>query len=171
MLLIRRLVGSLCEQLAGLLHDVLCTPFSHLIDYVLNMGGEDYQVLIILFGYRNSLNLSQLCSRKPPLAGGRAKFDRMSKQQPQPFASGMPDTSSRARTERPAGRLPQRLRFTPWGKLWQQCFATATPPSDFRKGAGFSPTGSKPAPFAFYGRAASVGLLAALIHQASSLFI
>lgn len=42
MLLIRRLGGSLREQLAGLLHDVSHTAFSHLIDYVLEMAGEDY---------------------------------------------------------------------------------------------------------------------------------
>lgn len=42
MLLIRYLGGSLQEQLAGLLHDVSHTAFSHLIDYVLEMPGEDY---------------------------------------------------------------------------------------------------------------------------------
>jgi hypothetical protein len=105
--------------------------------------------------YHNSVNLSQLCSRKPSLAGGPAKFDRMSKQPPQPHASGMPDLSSRARTERPTGRLPQRPCFTLWGKQWQQCFTTTTPPSDFCKGAGFSRFGSEPAPFAFYPYAAS----------------
>jgi HD superfamily phosphohydrolase len=42
LLLIRRLGGSLLEQLAGLLHDVAHTAFSHLIDYVLEVAGEDY---------------------------------------------------------------------------------------------------------------------------------
>ncbi|RPD44363.1 HD domain-containing protein [Hymenobacter sediminis] len=42
MLLIRQLGGSLREQLAGLLHDVSHTAFSHLIDYVLELPGEDY---------------------------------------------------------------------------------------------------------------------------------
>jgi len=42
MLLIWRLGGSLREQLAGLLHDVSHTAFSHLIDYVLDLAGEDY---------------------------------------------------------------------------------------------------------------------------------
>jgi HD superfamily phosphohydrolase len=42
MLRIRRLGGSLWEQLAGLLHDVLHTAFSHLIDYVLEVAEEDY---------------------------------------------------------------------------------------------------------------------------------
>jgi HD superfamily phosphohydrolase len=42
MLLVQRLGGSLREQLAGLLHDVSHTAFSHLIDYVLQLPGEDY---------------------------------------------------------------------------------------------------------------------------------
>ena len=42
MLLIRHLGGSLREQLAGLLHDVSHTAFSHLIDYVLEVAEEDY---------------------------------------------------------------------------------------------------------------------------------
>ncbi|MDF7814956.1 HD domain-containing protein [Hymenobacter sp. YC55] len=42
MLLIQRLGGSLREQLAGLLHDVSHTAFSHLIDYVLEAAEEDY---------------------------------------------------------------------------------------------------------------------------------
>jgi HD superfamily phosphohydrolase len=42
MLLIRHLGGSLREQLAGLLHNVSHTDFLHLIDYVLDMTGEDY---------------------------------------------------------------------------------------------------------------------------------
>ncbi|MFD2044041.1 HD domain-containing protein [Ornithinibacillus salinisoli] len=42
MLLIRRLGGSLEEQIAGLLHDVSHTAFSHVIDYVLENKDEDY---------------------------------------------------------------------------------------------------------------------------------
>ncbi|WP_412057036.1 HD domain-containing protein [Bacillus licheniformis] len=42
MLLIRRLGGSLEEQIAGLLHDVSHTAFSHVADDVFNMENEDY---------------------------------------------------------------------------------------------------------------------------------
>lgn len=42
MLLVRTLGGNLKEQVAGLLHDVSHTAFSHVIDYVLKQKGEDY---------------------------------------------------------------------------------------------------------------------------------
>lgn len=42
MLLVRTLGGNLEEQIAGLLHDVSHTAFSHVIDYVLEQKGEDY---------------------------------------------------------------------------------------------------------------------------------
>jgi uncharacterized protein len=42
MLLIRKLGGALEEQIAGLLHDVSHTAFSHVIDYVLKHQNEDY---------------------------------------------------------------------------------------------------------------------------------
>ncbi|SET54764.1 hypothetical protein SAMN05421676_105253 [Salinibacillus kushneri] len=42
MLLIRRLGGSLEEQIAGLLHDVSHTAFSHVIDFVFENRDEDY---------------------------------------------------------------------------------------------------------------------------------
>jgi HD superfamily phosphohydrolase len=42
MLLVRKLGGSLEEQIAALLHDVSHTAFSHVIDYVLQKKGEDY---------------------------------------------------------------------------------------------------------------------------------
>lgn len=42
MLLIRRLGGSLEEQIAGLLHDVAHTAFSHVIDIVIDNKDEDY---------------------------------------------------------------------------------------------------------------------------------
>ena len=42
MLLIRKLGGSLEEQIAGLLHDVSHTAFSHVIDHVLQHAEEDY---------------------------------------------------------------------------------------------------------------------------------
>ncbi len=42
MLLIRKLGGSIEEQIAGLIHDISHTAFSHLIDYVLEHEEEDY---------------------------------------------------------------------------------------------------------------------------------
>lgn len=42
MLLIKILNGSLEEQIAGLLHDVSHTAFSHVIDYALDKENEDY---------------------------------------------------------------------------------------------------------------------------------
>ena len=42
MLLIKALGGSLEEQIAGLLHDVSYTAFSHVIDFVLDCKDEDY---------------------------------------------------------------------------------------------------------------------------------
>ncbi|WP_420154484.1 HD domain-containing protein [Siphonobacter sp.] len=42
MLLIRQLGGSEKEQVAGLLHDLSHTAFSHVIDYVLNHQEEDF---------------------------------------------------------------------------------------------------------------------------------
>ncbi len=42
MLLIRKLGGTIEEQIAGLLHDVSHTAFSHVVDQVLKMENEDY---------------------------------------------------------------------------------------------------------------------------------
>lgn len=46
MLLIRLLGGSVKEQIAGLLHDISHTAFSHVIDFVFDNKDEDYHELI-----------------------------------------------------------------------------------------------------------------------------
>ncbi|RZK97798.1 MAG: HD domain-containing protein, partial [Hymenobacter sp.] len=47
MLLLRRLGASELEQVAGLLHDVSHTAFSHVVDYVLGNAAEDYHEQIL----------------------------------------------------------------------------------------------------------------------------
>lgn len=54
MLLIRRLGGSLEEQIAGLLHDVSHTAFSHVIDFDLDNKAEDYHEEIFMEVIKNS---------------------------------------------------------------------------------------------------------------------
>ena len=54
MLLIKRLGGSLEEQIAGLLHDVSHTAFSHVIDFVLENKAEDYHEDIFMDVIRKS---------------------------------------------------------------------------------------------------------------------
>ncbi|WP_088013499.1 HD domain-containing protein [Gottfriedia acidiceleris] len=46
MLLIKRLGGSVKEQIAGLLHDVSHTAFSHVIDFVFDLSEENYHETI-----------------------------------------------------------------------------------------------------------------------------
>lgn len=47
MLLLRRLGASEFEQVAGLVHDVSHTAFSHVVDYVLGNAAEDYHEQIL----------------------------------------------------------------------------------------------------------------------------
>lgn len=54
MLLIKKLGGSLEEQIVGLLHDVFHTAFSHVIDFVLENKEEDYHEKIYDSVVKNS---------------------------------------------------------------------------------------------------------------------
>lgn len=54
MLLIKQLGGSLEEQIAGLLHDVSHTAFSHVVDFVLENKAEDYHEDIFVDVIRTS---------------------------------------------------------------------------------------------------------------------
>ncbi|MCK0473174.1 HD domain-containing protein [Halalkalibacter sp. APA_J-10(15)] len=54
MLLIRKLGGSLEEQIAGLLHDVSHTAFSHVVDFVFENKEEDYHEKIYSSVVKNS---------------------------------------------------------------------------------------------------------------------
>ena len=54
MLLIRLLGGRIEEQIAGLLHDVSHTAFSHVVDYVLDKNNEDYHEEIFEIIIENS---------------------------------------------------------------------------------------------------------------------
>ncbi|QDP38932.1 HD domain-containing protein [Radiobacillus deserti] len=54
MLLIKKLGGSIEEQIAGLLHDVSHTAFSHVIDFVLDNKNEDYHETIYNSVIKNS---------------------------------------------------------------------------------------------------------------------
>jgi uncharacterized protein len=58
MLLIRKLGGSVQEQIAGLLHDVSHTAFSHVIDFALENSMEDYHEKI----YRRVIEESEIPS-------------------------------------------------------------------------------------------------------------
>ncbi|MGG0358283.1 HD domain-containing protein [Bacillus tropicus] len=54
MLLIKKLGGSVEEQIAGLLHDVSHTAFSHVIDYVFDNSNESYHEEIFSSVVKNS---------------------------------------------------------------------------------------------------------------------
>lgn len=56
MLLIRKLGGTLDEQIAGLLHDVSHTAFSHVIDWVLDYEEEDFHEQV----YTNVIESSEI---------------------------------------------------------------------------------------------------------------
>ncbi|MGL4338596.1 MAG: HD domain-containing protein [Turicibacter sp.] len=55
MLLIRQLGGSIEEQIAGLLHDISHTAFSHVIDFALHHTQEDYHEQIFRSVIENSM--------------------------------------------------------------------------------------------------------------------
>ncbi|PGL56002.1 hypothetical protein CN922_01005 [Bacillus cereus] len=54
MLLVKKLGGSVKEQIASLLHDVSHTAFSHVIDYVFDNEDESYHEEIFSFVVKNS---------------------------------------------------------------------------------------------------------------------
>ncbi|WHY30264.1 HD domain-containing protein [Bacillus wiedmannii] len=54
MLLVKKLGGSVEEQIAGLLHDVSHTAFSHVIDYVFDNSNESYHEEIFSSVVKNS---------------------------------------------------------------------------------------------------------------------
>ncbi|WP_312092387.1 HD domain-containing protein [Niallia sp.] len=54
MLLIRKFGGSIEEQIAGLLHDVSHTAFSHVVDFVLDKQHENYHEAIFLSVIKDS---------------------------------------------------------------------------------------------------------------------
>ncbi|PFF06341.1 hypothetical protein CN315_20480 [Bacillus cereus] len=54
MLLIKKLGGSVEEQIAGLLHDVSHTAFSHVIDYIFDNSNESYHEEIFSSVVKNS---------------------------------------------------------------------------------------------------------------------
>ncbi|MEH6979544.1 HD domain-containing protein, partial [Bacillus pseudomycoides] len=54
MLLIKKLGGSVEEQIAGLLHDISHTAFSHVIDFVFDNKDEDYHEKIYSTVIKNS---------------------------------------------------------------------------------------------------------------------
>lgn len=56
MILIRLMGGSLEEQIAGLLHDISHTAFSHVIDFVLGHENEDYHEII----YKKIIDSSEI---------------------------------------------------------------------------------------------------------------
>jgi uncharacterized protein len=56
MLLIKRLGGTVEEQIAGLLHDVSHTAFSHVVDVAMNDRAEDYHEII----FENVINNSEI---------------------------------------------------------------------------------------------------------------
>ena len=67
MLLVRRLGGSLEEQIAALLHDVSHTAFSHVIDYVFNQ--HDRQ------GYHEAIKLAYVAKTDLPAVLARYGYD------------------------------------------------------------------------------------------------
>lgn len=62
MLLIRILGGSVEEQIAGLIHDISHTAFSHVVDLVMGNNDEDYHELVFDKVVSES-NLEEVLSR------------------------------------------------------------------------------------------------------------
>ena len=86
MLVLRKVGASLEEQVAGLLHDVSHTAFSHLVDYVIGKGtNEDYQDSIHSRFFGNGTELYEILKSNgmdPEMISEPKNFGLLEREQP-----------------------------------------------------------------------------------------